>query len=397
MNPLPRRIGVRPFIKPAFLTVGPVKNGEADSLVVTSFGLFGGQDAVRHIPNLKDQVSADAFKEAPIKDLSRAINWPNGVQLAPEGMFEEESLVVAGGFLPPGRATGDISVVSTESGSKKSLTDPKSGWFYHQVEFHDMNADGLLDIVTARAKKPVIGNPGGEMVWLENPGDAGEWTEHPMMSGPDVHFRLADLNNDGRKEVVATQFFSKKLSLYYQQEGQWKEREIDGQVGSPFDLEFADVNNDGKEDLLITNHESDSTAGVFAYELPTDPINGEWKRRTLYQGFKTRILPEEVEPEAKPFQASPGKATAFFPHQGKTHEKPSILVSGDGTQMAHILTPRSLDPNDWNYSEHILIDAKSTVGQCAVKDVNNDGYAEIFVPAYDADLIHAFTYAPEGS
>ena len=51
----------------------------------------------------------------------------------------------------------------------------------------DMNGDGLLDVLTARATKPIVGTQSGEMLWLEQPasnplsGDA--WTEHVISSG----------------------------------------------------------------------------------------------------------------------------------------------------------------------------------------------------------------------
>ena len=32
------------------------------------------------------------------------------------------------------------------------ISQDKSGWFYHQVHFADMDGDGLLDAVTARCQ-----------------------------------------------------------------------------------------------------------------------------------------------------------------------------------------------------------------------------------------------------
>ena len=49
-----------------------------------------------------------------------------------------------------------------------------------------MNGDGLLDIVTARAKKPIFGASKGELIWLEQP-SSGEvltyWKEHLITEG----------------------------------------------------------------------------------------------------------------------------------------------------------------------------------------------------------------------
>ena len=59
---------------------------------------------------------------------------------------------------------------------------------------------------------------------------------------------------------------------------------------------------------------------------------------------------------------------------------------------AHLLRPKSEEANNWEYTEEILIDTGCTVGQSAIADIDGDGGVEIFVPAYDKDLIHVFSY-----
>ncbi len=74
--------------------------------------------------------------------------------------------------------------------------------------------------------------------------------------------------------------------------------------------------------------------------------------------------------------------------------KPWIAVAGDASGKAHLLIPESNGPGDWNYREETLAAPGGTVGQLAVGDVNGDDWAEVFVPAYDRDLILAYTFAP---
>ncbi|MEY4064503.1 MAG: hypothetical protein RIR26_711, partial [Pseudomonadota bacterium] len=93
----------------------------------------------------------------------------------------------------------------------------------------------------------------------------------------------------------------------------------------------------------------------------------------------------------------PGPVTAFWPknRSGVATQKPWLLVSGDGSQKAHVLVPAEpAKSQDWNYREHILWNPASTVGQSTVGDVDNDGLLELFIPAYDANKIAIFTIVP---
>ena len=201
--------------------------------------------------------------------------------------------------------------------------------------------------------------------------------------GPDVHFRIEDLNDNGEIEIISTEFFSQKLSLIRKINGNWKRTIIDNRLGKAFDIEIKDINADGKKDLLVTNHENDDFASVFAYEIP-DNLDEKWTRHTLYSGFKTI--------QGGMGAGSPGEAMAVHPEVGNDKSKPLILVSGDGSQKAHILTPVSQNPDNWEYKEASFIDVGCTVGKMAVNDVDGDGMLDIFVPAYDNDKIHVLTF-----
>lgn len=384
----PREMGFIVSNKPAFLHLEKVRQAEDYSLLVSSFQGFG-TDEVRHIPNVASYLPN--FAQAKEERLTTAITWPNGLHTVPDALSQGAPLIaVAGGFLVPGKGTGAITLLDRQTKTTRKITKDKSGWFYHRIVWWDVDKDGLLDIVTARANKPFFGSAKGELLWLKQPAQnalTSVWRETVLKAGPDVHFVIEDLNGDGVLEIIATEFFAKKLSLHWFEGSSLKSRVLDTTLGSAFDVAVVDLNKDGRNDLLVTNHEARADkAAVFAYEVPSDVKTGTFVRLTLLTNIETR--------NGGMNQASPGAAFAFHPKVSETASKPHIMVSGDGSQRVHWLIPSSQSANDWQYEERILIDVKGTVGQLAIADINGDGYSEIFVPAYDANKIYAFTFSP---
>jgi hypothetical protein len=88
-------------------------------------------------------------------------------------------LLVGDGFLVPGKDSGSVTLIPINGDAPITLSQPKSGYFYHKTEWLDMNGDGLLDILTCRATKPLFGTGSGEMLWLEQPASGplsnGSW------------------------------------------------------------------------------------------------------------------------------------------------------------------------------------------------------------------------------
>ena len=377
--------------KPGYLGLVEDPVDHTDHLIISSFQVFGKDKLFSVGAWSKGLSSPDQLK---VTTLNETITWPNEARTAGDGLFKTPGMLVSGGFLVPGKSTGAITYVPwSEPNSARPLTTAKKGWFYHRTEEWDVNGDGLKDIVTARSTMPMVGTPQGELLWLENPGPAAPestpWVEHVIAAGPDVHFRILPAAISPSLTIIAAEFAKKRLTAFRQlPSGEFERFILDDTLGSAFDVQLADLNSDNQLDLVVTNHESDAKATVFGYEF--DPSTLKIKER--------HVLLTGIETLQKAFKAaSPGPVTAFWPknRSGIATHKPWLLVSGDGSQKAHILVPSDpADSRNWNYREHILWNPASTVGQSTIGDVDNDGLVELFIPAYDANQIAVFTLIP---
>jgi hypothetical protein len=71
-----------------------------------------------------------------------------------EALGKPHIVLTAGGFLVPGDATGSIDLFDAADPARplhaKVSTDKKN-WFYHKAVWADIDGDGRLDILAARA------------------------------------------------------------------------------------------------------------------------------------------------------------------------------------------------------------------------------------------------------
>lgn len=247
-----------------------------------------------------------------------------------------------------------------------------------------------------------LAKPEGEIMWFKPPSStSGTWTTHylttPQGLGPGVGFEQADLDGDGKMEFVAAQFFTAKaLSVWACENSKWSECEngegvssyiIDEVGDSFFNVQWIDLNNDGKKDLLATTNTANGKGAVYAYELKGDFRNGPaaWIKHTLATGYK----PLKIFP---PGQGSPGTAHAFKV-QDNSDDKPAILVSADDGGWVDILFAVSTNATDWTYSQNRLTTSTGTVGTVSPPmDVTGSGKKVFFVPLYAESKVQMYMF-----
>lgn len=399
--------GKMPMKRPAFMMYDP----ERDDIVVSQFGketplgVLNPINGVAHstISRVPRQTVADDINAALVGgELSTQIRddaiwvhdgllWPNKLSKTPSNY--PEYTVVPDGFLPPGCEDGGI-YLADPSGIVHRVIEPVNDQFYHEVEWHDFSGDGILDMLTARVVK---GGPffaptfSGQLLWLENPGKNQMinryWKEHVITAGPDVIFKSKPYG-DGLA-VYCTEFFAKvpqvSVRLVTMQGKQTAVNVIDNTIGNPFAVGLDDIDGDGTNELVVTNHQDSSQddikAAVYAYEIPSDVINGNFVRHTLAY---------DVSPIAShaPGVGSPGFANVFTPKLGQSGRR-HLLVAGDGSFDVWYLKPTGNDK--WSYSTEVFY-IGGTTGQMLVMDLNGDNIIDALIPDNDNFDLRAITF-----
>lgn len=278
-----------------------IHDGHIDEVNPRSESMITWPNEITKVPRNLIQNNEQQQKQKQQSTRDTRDDWMDGTR-RDDAFYNMESLtqdalLVADGFLVPGKDRGGIYVVQNpaheESEWSIPLTDPFSSdrWFYHKATWVDLTGDGRQSILTARAKLRKEASTtsttnssdssnayidamqetevdqnlpkNGQLIWLEmpkphhfdldtgtplekdgttfNPFDARHlpWKERILATGPDVTFAIADMNpDDDTIEVLASQFFDEKVTLHSIRRGANPEvtfsRIIDDSPGAAF-------------------------------------------------------------------------------------------------------------------------------------------------------------------
>jgi hypothetical protein len=213
--------------KAAYCHLVQFEKDHSPSLFVTQFGVnfFHNPDKISYY---KDARYATLGNNVPnLEMIEGDVTWPNYVVQAPRSVFGTDGIVVAGGFLPPTKTNGGIwfserflkilnyRSENGEQGKMIKLFGAKN-YFYHQIQFYDVDKDGELDILTCRATVNAFGHGHGHLTYLvpkdrRNP--TGIWIERVLSTHCDTLFSIVDLDMDGEPEIVTVEFWSSRISV----------------------------------------------------------------------------------------------------------------------------------------------------------------------------------------
>jgi len=159
---------------------------------------------------------------------------------------------------------------------------------------HDIDNDGRTDFALGAYWKPNDRVKSGTLQWLK-PGAKAEdrWTVHPIDREPTIHrIRWADLEHDGRPELVVVPLFGQNTSPPDYKEAPlrvlaysppkdpvrdpWERKVLNEDLHVSHNLEPADLDGRGQLDLLLASFE-----GVSLLRRAPD---GQWLRTLIGTG-----------------------------------------------------------------------------------------------------------------
>lgn len=196
----------------------------------------------------------------------------------------------------------DIVVVDTE----RVVWFENSKWQMHtliegqtkkdnvSIAPYDIDGDGKLDFALAADWRPSDTRSSGTIGWLARGRGAEEkWTVHPIGEEPTTHrIRFADLDGDGRDELIVVPLFGRATSapnfaeapvriLSYKipadpVKGPWVPEVINEELHVAHNFLPTDLDHDGKLDVVVASFE-----GVSLLKRGAD---GRWTRKLIGSG-----------------------------------------------------------------------------------------------------------------
>lgn len=195
---------------------------------------------------------------------------------------------------------GDLDIVVPEIGSKQirwyenprprgnPATDPwivhvignygKYGFeTAHDVEVGDLNGDGKIDVVVGNQKwdPPRPQNQPQLVIYFQ--GDHGAWTEAVVSDTYGEGTAIADLNGDGRPDIVRPGYWLEAPDdpVHGKWQEHWFARDWPDRAG----VTVADINHDGRAEVLMAPAESRGRLSWF--EVPRDPVKQRWTEHVI--------------------------------------------------------------------------------------------------------------------
>jgi hypothetical protein len=477
-TPLPVAPDVPGFIGASYITIGDIDGDSIKDVICTSgVGLDGnamtaGDGAVAVFT--WDGSDIDSWTQSVINS---TFAFPNETKLRDMDGDNDLDIMVMDNFLAGWFACGPAGIYYLEN-QGGDITLP-SNWVkqtifqgtidgtcpcsptgggtcsngldsYHRAEFLDIDGDGLEDFVTARVHMWFWQWTTNQYVWTEwfekdgtiQPGDPGydptSYTRHEIGDGTGFLFNMTDLDGDGDKDVMGSQFFILNSGslvvkggpagtdprgdsfIWFENPGTggdvfnlWPRHTIDNwytssnPMGKGIEVVTADIDNDGEEELFYSNHNHQDykpnntftariwPSGIYLLEIPPDPtVTANWSPVTIDSGDPdlnpynlpaVAADPYAVDRTGGPYsQGSPGMGRAGHIN-GDGY--PELVVPGDGKGTVYYYQNDGVTGTTLRFKRAALYaDPACMPGESKFDDIDQDGYMDIVTVIFDTSV-----------
>lgn len=234
--------------------------------------------------------------------------------------------------------------------------------------------------------------------WYRNLG-GGEFEYHLIAEDlGGVFLKLHDVDGDGDQDILLTHFFgppSVRASVVWMEQverpapandfaGRWVTHEIDNSIGLGYHMELADLNGDGKLELIVDSHNhQDNPAlkdadgnqiplGIYWFEIPADPRNsGPWKKHVISENFAVSLAGSP---------ASQGVPGIFSVGDIDGDGRLDLVVPGDGNDKLYAFRQRA----DGSFKEELIEDGEKMIAMAVIADIDGDGRNEIIAAKHNS-------------
>ena len=148
-------------------------------------------------------------------------------------------------------------------GSQQVVMQLYSSNKFNVIGLGDIDGDGDIDIAYSEISD--LGEP-APLAWFENTDGQGSFVSHDINSNTYVKdFKLADINNDGQIDIVASNgHFSTNTEWYLNDGfGNFTNLPVNSSVMGVFKVGVSDIDGDGFKDIVIGNTED---SGVYWFK-----------------------------------------------------------------------------------------------------------------------------------
>ncbi|MFW3146514.1 MAG: FG-GAP repeat domain-containing protein [Thermoplasmatota archaeon] len=216
---------------------------------------------------------------------------------------------------------------------------------YLGMDLADMDGDGYLDVVASMYPRYTWYNY-NQLYFYKNPKSTGSWPRTTIDSSANRIFNvdIADIDDDGKKDIVAATYDGNRITLYRQTSSGWSESTMQGGISNPRFVTVIDFDGDGKNDTLYG-------AGSGVYEF------GLLMQGSSYSSWTKKIITQEI--------INPMAFSAIDMDEDDDYD---FMVAG--TSASQLVIMETLNQSNFEFKTHWIEDG-------GVKDIRDMDYTDM--------------------